>query len=106
MVKGMNRCTTARLRASKRRARFSEQGMSGCLWRSKTNTAITVFLPFLFPKGDPRKGLVTVLGQHSQHAPLANVPPACWAAHPARHPERAISDQRQGQELRRRSWVS
>src|SRR5438876_5348767 len=59
-----------------------------------------------FEQTNGTKGLVTVLGQHSPHTPLANVPPACWAAHPARHPERAVSDQRQGQELRRRSWVS
>jgi hypothetical protein len=58
------------------------------------------------PLRDPLRGGLTRLGRRSQAAPLANVPPACWVQHTARYPERAFNAGRQGQELRRRSWVS
>jgi hypothetical protein len=103
MAKGIRRCTTARPALSKIRARFSEHGISGLLFRSTTKTDMGSFLPPTL--GGPRKGLVTRLNRLAQATPLANVGRACSAHRTARYSQLAFNDERQSSELRWHSLV-
>ncbi len=99
MTNGLTRWTTARPRASKRRARLGVQGISGCLSRSRTNTMICSF------RKVPVRGCLTALGRLSQDAPLAHVRQACSHPEHTPYPERTFNPGRQSQGLRRRPWV-
>ena len=70
MTKGATRWTTALPLASSCRARLGVQGISGFFFVSKTKT---ILVPFFSRFGeDPVRGCLTILGRHSQDAPLAN----------------------------------
>ena len=89
ITNGLVRCTTARLRASSSRARLGEQGMSGFLCLSSTNTMTLPPVPRV--TRFPLRGCVTVPGWRARDAPLAHVGAACRALRTARYPERTFN---------------